>query len=184
MPYEVPFFQDPDESLCAPPRTEEVACVVDGDTFDLSSCGDAGERVRLLGVDTPEVYIDDPNADCKEGQYDEEADACCYGPEASSWMKTLLSGTAIVDLEFDATCQDDYGRTLAYAWLRTEDVSGGDDTASEDYDGDRMFLNAELITRGYARVYTGDTSIRYYQEFVNLQTEAVQDEAGLWGACE
>ena len=52
---QVPLFDDTGTSSpCSPTRIAELGCVVDGDTLDLATCG--GERVRLLGVDTPEVH--------------------------------------------------------------------------------------------------------------------------------
>ncbi len=75
--------------------------VVDGDTVVL----DGGEKVRLIGVDTPETK--DPR---RPVQY--------FGREASAFTKKLVEGK-LVRLEYDRTRRDRYGRTLAY--LRLED---------------------------------------------------------------
>jgi len=74
-----------------------VTHVVDGDTVDLSD----ERRVRLLGINTPEV---DPVE--------------CFGPQATDFARTTLQGkpvTATGDPTQDAT--DQYGRTLAYLTL-------------------------------------------------------------------
>jgi endonuclease YncB( thermonuclease family) len=72
--------------------------VTDGDTVVLAG----GERVRLVQIDTPEVYGG------KE----------CYGAEASAETKSLLPpGTRVrivTDPKLDQ--KDRYGRTLAYVW--------------------------------------------------------------------
>ena len=76
-----------------------VTRVVDGDTIIL----DGNERVRLIGVDTPETV--DPR---RPVQY--------FGKEASAFTKRMVEGKK-VRLEFDQTRKDRYGRTLAYVYL-------------------------------------------------------------------
>jgi len=73
--------------------------VVDGDTIIL----DGKERVRLIGVDTPETK--DPR---KPIQY--------FGKEAYEFTKSLVEGNK-VRLEYDQTRIDKYRRTLAYVYL-------------------------------------------------------------------
>ncbi|MBI3252113.1 MAG: thermonuclease family protein [Candidatus Omnitrophica bacterium] len=77
----------------------KVHWVVDGDTFQLET----GERVRLIGVDTPEYQ-----------PWKNRIDP--YGREASEYSKKLLSGKKVW-LEKDAGEKDRYGRTLAYVYL-------------------------------------------------------------------
>jgi len=76
-----------------------VKRVVDGDTIVLEN----GERVRLIGVDTPETVH--PN---KPVQY--------FGKEASAFTKNMVEGKK-VKLEYDWQRKDRYGRTLAYVYL-------------------------------------------------------------------
>ena len=73
--------------------------VVDGDTIVL----DGNERVRLIGVDTPETQ--DPR---KPVQY--------FGKEAYEFTKNLVEGKK-VRLEYDQNKKDKYDRTLAYIFL-------------------------------------------------------------------
>jgi micrococcal nuclease len=69
----------------------------DGDTFWLSGIG----KVRLIGVDTPEVY----------------GDAECYGHQASAFVeRTVPLGTAVT-YRLGAEERDRYGRALAYVYL-------------------------------------------------------------------
>lgn len=81
-----------------------VVRVVDGDTIDVSYAGHTNSRVRLIGVDTPEVY----------------GKAEPYGAEASAFTKERLKPGTSVTLEFDAGLTDKYGRLLAYVWLGEE----------------------------------------------------------------
>jgi endonuclease YncB( thermonuclease family) len=81
----------------------KVERVVDGDTF-VAMVGNRRDRVRVIGVDTPESV--DPN------RPDEP-----YGEEASTFAKHYLDG-ATVRLAGDAEPRDRYGRMLAYVWLR------------------------------------------------------------------
>ena len=76
-----------------------VKRVIDGDTIVLEN----GERVRLIGVDTPETVH--PN---KPVQY--------FGKEASAFTKNMVEGKK-VKLEYDWQRKDRYGRTLAYVYL-------------------------------------------------------------------
>jgi micrococcal nuclease len=80
----------------------EVQRVSDGDTFVATVKG-RRERVRVIGVDTPESVA--PN------QPDEP-----YGEEASDFAKHHLDGET-VRLAGDAEPRDRYGRMLAYVWL-------------------------------------------------------------------
>ncbi|MCZ6752535.1 MAG: thermonuclease family protein, partial [Acidobacteria bacterium] len=76
-----------------------VVRVVDGDTLLL----DRKERVRLIGVDTPETV--DPRRPVER-----------FGKEASAFMKRMAEGKK-VRLEYDQDRKDRFGRTLAYVYL-------------------------------------------------------------------
>lgn len=76
-----------------------VVRVVDGDTIVL----DGNEKVRLIGVDTPETV--DPR---KPVQY--------FGKEASEFTRRMAEGKK-VRLEYDLDTKDRHGRTLAYVYL-------------------------------------------------------------------
>jgi micrococcal nuclease len=78
-------------------RSARVERVVDGDTVRLAGVG----RVRLIGIDTPEVY----------GHVE------CFGREASAYAKSVLRRGAEVRYEAGTEAHDRYGRLLAYVWL-------------------------------------------------------------------
>jgi micrococcal nuclease len=81
----------------------KVERVVDGDTF-VATVRNRRERIRVIGVDTPESV--DPNRPVEP-----------YGKEASNFAKHYLDGET-VRLAGDAEPRDRYGRMLAYVWLR------------------------------------------------------------------
>jgi micrococcal nuclease len=83
------------------PLSQQRFCVrvIDGDTIEL----DGGERVRLIGVDTPETV--DPR---RPVQY--------FGHEASAFTRRMAEGKD-VRMEQDRDRRDQYGRTLAYVYL-------------------------------------------------------------------
>src|SRR3954452_9580050 len=98
--------------------------VVDGDTIDVDIRGHR-ERVRLIGIDTPETKK--PNTPVQ-----------CYGPEATKFTKSLLPKDVALHLERDVVARDDFGRMLAYVYL--------------PIDGE--FVNLPIIRQGYARPLT------------------------------
>ena len=79
--------------------TIKVIRVIDGDTFEI----EGGERVRLIGVDTPESVK--PNVPVE-----------CFGKDSSEYLKSLVEGKE-VRLEPDRTNRDRYARLLRYAYL-------------------------------------------------------------------
>lgn len=79
--------------------TVAVVAVIDGDTVDVDWAG-RRERVRLLGVDTPETV-------------DPDRPVGCYGPEAAAFTHQRLQGRT-VRLQFDRERRDRFGRLLAY----------------------------------------------------------------------
>jgi micrococcal nuclease len=82
-----------------------VTEVTDGDTIHVLYLG-ADERVRLIGIDTPEV-----------SWYGGQAE--CFGEEAGLYARKRLSGRA-VGLVFDTDLRDRFGRLLAYVYLGEE----------------------------------------------------------------
>lgn len=136
-----------------------VTKVVDGDT----ACMDVGrtvERVRFIGVDTPETKH--PTVGVEP-----------YGEEASAFTERSLAGRKVY-LELDVQERDKYGRLLAYVWL--EPPTSG----SEDEVRSKMF-NARLLLEGYAQVMTIPPNVKYADMFVKFQREAREAGKGLWG---
>lgn len=74
--------------------------VIDGDTIELST----GEKVRYIGIDTPEI----------SGGIE------CYGEDARDYNEELVLGEE-VRLEKDVSETDRYGRLLRYVYVELED---------------------------------------------------------------
>jgi micrococcal nuclease len=134
-------------------RTAQVLRVVDGDTIQVSLDG-AKERVRYIGVDTPETVK--PRTPVQ-----------CFGRKASAANHRLVDGER-VRLVADAEPRDRYGRMLAYVYRAS----------------DGLFINAELVRGGYATPLTIAPNVRHAEQFVALAGKARRAGRGLWSACE
>lgn len=135
-----------------------VAKAIDGDTLKLSD----GERVRLIGVDTPESrYNTKLERDAARSVKDMKA-IIGMGKKASNFTKNLVSGKR-VRLEFDVQKHDKYGRLLAYVYLE-----------------DGTFVNAKIIEEGYAQIMTIPPNVKYAGLFLKLQESARKNNKGLW----
>ena len=130
-----------------------VVRVIDGDTVDLRF-GNRRERVRLIGIDTPETKK--PNTPIQ-----------CFGPEASDFTKQLLAAGTTVLVRRDAEARDDYGRLLGYLYRSS----------------DGLFANLELVRLGYARPLTIAPNNAFASDFVQAAREAEATNLGLWAAC-
>ena len=130
-----------------------VERVVDGDTIDVEIAG-REERVRLIGIDTPETKRPDTPVEC-------------WGPEASERTASLLPRGTPVRLERDVVGRDDYGRLLAY-------VHRADDG---------LFVNDDLVRGGFAVPLTIEPNSTYAARFVESARAAEAADLGLWGAC-
>ena len=130
----------------------KVIRVVDGDTIVVSP----NEKVRLLGVDTPETKHPRKAVEC-------------FGQDAKEFTRRAVEGktiTLVLDkVNTKRRHKDRYGRTLAYAYL-----------------ADGTMLNAELIRQGYAHAYTR-FPFRYLVEFRELERTARSQSIGLWASC-
>ena len=127
-----------------------VTKVVDGDTIDVLT-GTTTERVRLIGINTPETV--DPRKPVE-----------CFGREASQKAHEFLENQKVY-LEPDETQdeRDKYGRLLRYAWR-----------------ADGVFYNREIIQQGYAYEYTYFIPYKYQAEFRQAQSYARENKLGLW----
>lgn len=134
------------------PGFYRVTHVYDGDTILVDMDGNP-EKVRLIGIDTPETH--DPDVDVQ-----------CYGPEATAYMTNLLDGET-VRLESDSTNsnRDRYDRLLRYVFAE-----------------DGTLINKSLIEKGYAFAYTRFPFIKKV-DFVAAETAARDSRKGLWAAC-
>lgn len=143
-------------SSTGPVETARVVRVVDGDTLIIEIDG-REERLRYIGVDTPETV--------KEGSPVE-----CFGKEASAENKRLVEGQA-VELEKDVSERDRFDRLLRYVYVFDSST------------GERLFVNYELVARGYANARTFPPDVRYEARLRAAERDAREAGRGLWGAC-
>lgn len=132
-----------------------VLRAVDGDTL-VVRVGGREERVRVLGIDTPETV--------KPG-----AAVGCYGRQASSHAKAWAAEHRSVRLDRDqaAPDRDRYGRLLRYVGP----AGGGRD------------LSAEQVRGGYARVAAYGQQLARLPQLRRAEQRARNARRGLWGAC-
>lgn len=141
----------PVEASLAP--NASVDRIVDGDTL-VALIDGRRERVRLLGIDTPESVA--------ENRPDQ-----CFGKEASDHLTSLLPQGSAITLILDEEVRDQYDRLLAYV------VRSSDD----------LFVNLDLIERGFAAVLIYDPNDHYESLFRAAERAAVDADVGLWGVC-
>jgi micrococcal nuclease len=140
-----------------------VKRVVDGDTFLMSD----GERVRLLGIDTPEKYESQKLDKDAEISNQDKKTIQKLGEMASDYAKELVEGKKVkLVREPNYQDRDKYGRLLRYVYLE-----------------DGTLINAKIIQDGFAQVYDR-FPISKLDEFRKYQKEARENNRGLWGDVE
>lgn len=131
------------------PGYYKVTKVVDGDTIEINMDG-AIERVRLIGIDTPETM--EPDAPVE-----------CFGEIASNFAHKLMDDQVVrLEADPDNTNRDRYDRLLRYVYLP-----------------DGTFVNAEIIKQGYGFAYLIFPFTKS-AEFAKYQDEASQASTGVW----
>jgi micrococcal nuclease len=126
---------------------------VDGDTVDVA-IGGGEERVRLIGIDTPESVAEDRPVEC-------------FGPEAKARLAELLPEGTEVRLERDVEARDRFGRLLAYVF-RAED---------------ELHVNLVLVEEGFAEARRFEPNTTRQAELDRAEDEAKAAQRGLWPAC-
>lgn len=135
----------------AAPTAAQVARVVDGDTVDVQFADGRAERLRLIGMNTPETV--DPRKPVQ-----------CFAREASAHAHELLDGQAVtLDGDPSQDIRDRYGRTLAYVWLP-----------------DGSLFNRRMIAEGFAHEYTYRVPYLYQADFKAAERSAREQQLGLW----
>jgi micrococcal nuclease len=150
-----------------------VTHLVDGDTVDVAFLSQGAtfetngktngktsgklhtERIRLIGIDTPETKR--PNTPVE-----------CFGKEASSALAALIPIGTPVMVERDVEERDRYGRLLGYVFRAS----------------DGLFVNHEMVRAGMALPYTFPPNIAYVDVFADAGDASRAAAAGLWSRCE
>jgi micrococcal nuclease len=133
---------------------------VDGDTLEVALLQKSGavsqnrEKVRLIGIDTPETKRPDTPIEC-------------FGKKASAATASLVPPSTPVRLERDVEERDRYGRLLAYVFRAS----------------DGLFINHELVRTGFAASYPYPPNVAYSTDFRDAAAAAQAVGVGLWGTC-
>jgi micrococcal nuclease len=145
-------------------RTGRVTEITDGDTIRMQLLGgQTVERVRLIGIDSPEQYPSEKlDRDAARTGRSREA-LQELGRRATAYAERTLADQ-VVGLSFDAEPRDRYRRLLAYVWLQRG-----------------ALFNRLIVADGYAQVLTVPPNVRYAGLFLACQREARKHRRGLWG---
>jgi micrococcal nuclease len=142
-----------------------VLTVVDGDTIDIRYANGTTDTVRMLGVDTPEVYGGTDPAEF-EGVPDSQAGRECLSEAGDAASAALRDRIASADMEVTLVVdglsdrRGDYGRLLAYVEVNGTDVTRW------------------LVADGYARVY--DSTFARSGDYYAAESAARDAGTGLW----
>lgn len=129
--------------------------VVDGDTVAITGTEGGRQRVRIIGIDTPESARDGMPAQC-------------WAQEATTALRALTEGAGEIRLVEDQAVgdRDDYGRLLRR--ILVDDVDVGE----------------QLLAAGHARRYTAlSTASPVTARYRLVERQARAAGAGLWGSC-
>jgi endonuclease YncB( thermonuclease family) len=134
-----------------------VVRVVDGDTLVAETADGTKLRVRLLGIDAPEIERMDRRSGLvsKPGQR--------FGREAKAFLEKMVLGTT-VKLEIHGT--DRYRRLLVIVFAPP------------------TFVNFELVRAGLAEYYKGQTPPFYQSVLYDAEQESRAQRRGMWSLGE
>jgi micrococcal nuclease len=122
-----------------------VKWVNDGDTIVLAD----GRNVRYIGINAPEIDHGSQKAEP-------------YGYKAKNYNKKMVLST-MIRLEIDKERYDQYGRLLAYIFLK-----------------DGKFVNKAMIEQGYAYLLPRRPNVRYNKVLLQSQRNAMSAKHGIW----
>ncbi len=139
-----------------------VIKIIDGDTLWVYYGGQR-EKVRLIGIDTPESKVNTKAKRDAEITGQDIEIITSMGKRATKYVSSLVKSGHKVTIEFDVEQRDRYGRLLGYVYL-----SNG------------KMLNEEIVKAGYANVMTISPNVKYQDRFLKAYQEAMGRKKGLW----
>lgn len=151
-------------AVCSDASAVTVRETLDGDTLIL----DTGERVRLIGIDAPELGTDnDRNSRTAKFEKLKKAAVDLYAVEARFAADEWVRGQKLVlktdPVNADSKHRDSYGRLLAYVCRESDD----------------RCLAEDLLAGGHALVYRRFDFERK-KDFLRLEKAARASAKGIW----
>ncbi|AFK22497.1 putative endonuclease [Pyrococcus sp. ST04] len=139
----------------------EVIRVVDGDTLYVKLENGKLVKVRLVGIDAPEL---EPEL-MHPGEYPGVTNISClvkYAYVARDFLKNATLGKEVI-LVFDSKQgrEDKYGRLLVYLYINSTDI------------------NELLVEKGLARVFY-EKKFDKMEEYLKAEKSARRNKIGLW----
>lgn len=136
-----------------------VTKVIDGDTVTISFDNGIIQKVRFVGIDTPEIS---QKNDVNDWFNVSDSDLKTYGYLAKDYITEKLLNQR-VELKYDVLAGnvDQFGRVLAYVYIDGENI------------------NMSLIEEGLARTYIEGNSEQKYL-FIQQQSYAMKSCKGVW----
>jgi micrococcal nuclease len=132
-----------------------VVHLVDGDTLDVVFTKNSKrERIRLIGIDTPESKR--PNTPIE-----------CFAKKAAGALASITPEGTMVRVDPDVEERDQYGRYLGYIYRAQ----------------DGLFVNLEMARVGMAVPLTFPPNVAHVDEFLKAGDDARAAQIGLWSAC-
>jgi micrococcal nuclease len=158
-----------DRSPCSPPLQPgrflegTVRRVIDGDTVVVRLADRSQERVRLIGIDTPEVHESEKLARETARTGRDATTLGRLGRRAAAFTAALLPAGRRVRLELDVERHDRDARLLAYVWR-----------------DDGIIVNLALLEAGQAQLLTIPPNVRHVDRFRSCAAAARAARRGLW----
>jgi len=128
----------PNGRSATPTETVLVTRIIDGDTIVVNG----QTTIRLIGIDSPERDQDGYQ-------------------EASEHLSQLISNS-FVDIEYDTSSTDPYGRTLGYLFQ------------------ENIFINEQMVSEGFAKATPIQPNTKHADRLHQAQQNAKQAQKGLW----
>lgn len=136
------------EAAVSKKQTAKFVRAIDGDTAELKVKGKK-YTFRFLAIDTPETVK--PNTK-----------VAFMGKRASNYTKTALKKAKKIQIQYDGSKTDRYGRRLAWIWV------------------DGKLLQKQLVQKGYARVYYIYGNYKYTKTLQATEKVARRKKLGVW----
>lgn len=164
-----------------------VEKVIDGDTLKLIN----GETVRLLGIDALESEYSPAEAIYLNvgKKWERSINDVRQAKEATEFVRSLLEARKRVLLKFDVEKKDEHERLLSYVYLKVCGIICDYEHPEwffphlvhfDDEVGMYLFLNAAIISSGYALPMAIPPNVKHADLFKELYQEAKEQRRGLW----